>query len=234
MMFGLGPPFPRICDMLFPMKSWKEFLAVLFVCAVVVSLNLQATKSSETKGPSPAPNLTKSLGDPKYDLVLVQLDSDPQLVQWCQEEIEATTGVRVVRILRPTDSGESNPAFNPQRSQYEAEGLIGQLRDFKIEPSETVLAVTSKDLYLSSVPEWRYCFGTHAANRTAIISSVRMGARFQDSLFSNERAKDRFRKLLLRYVLEMAYQTPRNDNPSSLLYKSVLGPRDLDAMDYKI
>lgn len=224
------------------MKSWKELAVVMAICAVVVAWNLKSTpeKDEETEiggftTPEYVPvDLTKELGPAKRDIVLVQMDQSSELTEWCQKEIAAATGAKVVKIFPYDEITAPMESYDDTRSQDDAEIIIDELSSQFKGSDQAVLAVTSKDLYTSAKPEWRYCFGTHGPNHTAVISSVRMGARFQKSLFPTKRAEDRFRKLLLRYVLEMAYEVPRNDDPKSLLYSRVLAPRDLSAMEYRI
>jgi predicted Zn-dependent protease len=224
------------------MKSWKEFLIVLTICAVVVGFNLRSNSESEAESeiggfntPEYEPvDLSKGLGPPKRDLVLVQLDEDPELVEWCKKEIAASTGAKVVEVVSLKDFPDGIDSYNEERQQDDAEVILRALSRDNTYADIAVLAVTSKDLYTSGKPEWRYCFGSHGANATAVISSVRMGGRFQEGLFPTKRSKDRFRKLLLRYTLEMVYEVPRNSDPTSLLYNRVLAPRDLTMMEYRI
>jgi hypothetical protein len=224
------------------MKSWREFALILAVCALVVTWSLRPSNEVDDKeelGGITTPDyhpvdLTKDLGEPKRDIILVNLDPDPELLAWCTVEIEAATGARVAQVISANDIGLGDEAYDETRHQDNAEIIIEKMSDYFSDSEHAALAVTSRDLYTSAKPEWRYCFGTHGSNRTAVISSVRMGGRFQDTLFPSKRAKDRFRKLLLRYVLEMAYDTPRNSDPKSLLYNRVLAPRDLSKMEYRI
>ena len=218
------------------MKSWKEILIVLAVCAlVVVSLKSQPqTVGPEDTSPDYEPRqITEKYEPAEYSLVLVQLDQSPQLAEWCRKEVSASTGVQVVQILDLSQEGILAQARDDSRQQSDADQIIEVLSKIPREPNTKLLAVTTEDLYLSSVPEWRFCSGSHGQN-VAVLSSVRMGGRFQEELFPTPRAEHRCRKMLFRYVLEMCYGLERNSRPQSLLYKSVLGPRDLDAMDYEI
>ena len=218
------------------MKSWKEFVVVLAVCALVVAYNLrpEAEESSEVEPAVEVVNVTEGMGEPKRELVLVQWDGDPELVQWCEAEIEAFTNVKIGNVFQRNSIPQADISFNQERRQFDADLLVDEASGVFGSKEGATLAVTRDDLYLSSKPEWRYCFGTHGPKQTAILSSVRMGGRFQEEIFPNAKAKDRFRKMLLRYVLEMTYDLPRNNDPKSLLYNRVLGPRDLDAMEYRV
>lgn len=218
------------------MKSWKEILIVLAVCAlVVVGLKTQPqTVGPEDTSPDYEPRqITEKYEPAEYSLVLVQLDQNPQLTEWCRKEISASTGVEVVQTLDLSQEGILTQARDDSRQQSDADLIIEALSKIPREPNTKLLAVTTEDLYLSSVPEWRFCYGSHGQN-VAVLSSVRMGGRFQEELFPTPRAEHRCRKMLFRYVLEMCYGLERNSLPQSLLYQSVLGPRDLDAMNYEI
>jgi predicted Zn-dependent protease len=218
------------------MKSWKEILIVLAVCAlVVVGLN----KTPESVGPEDTsaeyePRLiTKDHEPARSSLILVQLDTSPRLAEWCRREIASSTGAEVVEILDLSSEGLLASTKDEGRNQYDADKIIEALAGLPRGADQKILALTEEDLFLSSVPEWRYCYGSHGQN-VAVLSSVRMGGRFQEELFPSPRSQHRCRKMLFRYVLEMCYDLNRNSRPESLLYERVLGPRDLDNMEYEI
>ena len=218
------------------MKSWKEILVVLAVCAlVVVGLKKQPqTVGPEDASPEYEPRLiTKDHEPARFSLILVQLDRSPQLAQWCAREIASSTGAEVVHVLDLSSEGLLAASKDEGRNQYDADKIIEALTRLPRGDDQKVLALTEEDLFLSSVPEWRYCYGSHGQN-AAVLSSVRMGGRFQEELFPSPRSQHRCRKMLFRYVLEMCYDLKRNSRPESLLYERVLGPRDLDAMNYEI
>jgi predicted Zn-dependent protease len=213
------------------MKSWREFAIVLAVCALMAWWWQPATQEAQPPTELTEPrDITQNLPAPQKELVLVYFQpEDQELVEWSAQQIEAWTGATVAKITRLDDLPAS---YDDGRTQYDADKLSGDLSSLTLQPNQVVLAITSVDTFLSSKPEWRYCFGTRGRNG-AVLSSARMGPRFNGQLPTVE-SKERYRKMLLRYVLELVYQVPRNDDPGSLLYRSVLAPRDLTTMEYRI
>ena len=140
------------------MKSWKEFVVVLAVCALVVAYNLrpEAEESSEVEPAVEVVNVTEGMGEPKRELVLVQWDGDPELVQWCEAEIEAFTNVKIGNVFQRNSIPQADISFNQERRQFDADLLVDEASGVFGSKEGATLAVTRDDLYLSSKPEWRY------------------------------------------------------------------------------
>jgi hypothetical protein len=118
-------------------------------------------------------------------------------------------------------------AFNAKRRQYDAD-VLG--KSIPVPAGHYVLALTAADLYTSQIPDWRYCFGSRFASG-GLVSQARMGP-FPGE--PSELAQSRRNKMVIRYILEGAYGLKRSQDPQSLLYSKILGPSDLDRMEFRI
>lgn len=207
------------------MKKLKELAVVLAVCALVAAWFHQRPEEDGVE----LPTLVGQLPATDRSVVIVELDAGHRMGSWARRELEAMMGLKVrqVSLSMPESALEST------RKQYDAEKILAELGQVERGAKEIVIAVTSQDIYTSARPEWRYCFGSHATNGS-VLSSARMGrVRFGGSL-EDAASQARLRKMLLRYALERVYQLPRNDDPTSLLYRSILGPADLDRMKLRL
>lgn len=133
-----------------------------------------------------------------------------------QAGVHGYTG-KTVEILPSRELPQG--AFKVGRGQWNAEATEPHLVHG---PSKFVVTITDADLYTEQVPEWRYCFGARFAS-TAILSSYRMSE-------PASATSERLLKMTLRYFLEGAYGLKRTDDPRSLLFRSVMGPEDIDTM----
>ena len=179
--------------------------------------------------------VTGELGKGKYRLVLVRLDQDAKLVQWSQEQIEEFTGAQVSRVVDISSEQMMSDCYNARRGQFDSDQISAFLDGMSHQPDERLLAVTRFDLYLSSKPKVLSSLGMDGDD-FALLSSKKMGTNYHNSkaLFPSEVAEHRFRKMLLRSVLALSYELPRNGRPESLLYDRVWGLRDIDKMGYEI
>lgn len=180
-------------------------VCILLVCAVFARL----WQIQPPPGPLPAT---------AYELALsgmaVPGRRPPELAQ-LQADVSAYTRKKV-EILPARELPQA--AFDPERRQWNSEKVE---RHLVKGPNQFVFVIniTDADLFTDQVPEWRYCFGARFAS-TAILSSHRMAGG----------PPDRLLKMTLRYFLEGAYGMQRTDNPQSLLYRSIMGPADIDTM----
>lgn len=209
------------------MKRIKELVLVLAICAVAGTWIDQRSPVKEAG--FEFPSLVAQLPPTDKSVLLVELDPGHRMGEWARQEIEAVTGVktRAVRVEMPA------AAWVPERQQFDAELIMEQLSQLERKPNEVVIAVTSRDLFTSAQPAWRYCFGSHGAH-ASVLSSARMGRLSFGGSPSELVGQVRLRKMLLRYTLEQVFELPRNDDPESLLYNRVMGPADLDRMQLRL
>ncbi|MBI3924361.1 MAG: hypothetical protein HY319_02355 [Armatimonadetes bacterium] len=158
------------------------------------------------------------LPQPRKALALVDLHTpgaDPGLAPWGAEKIQDYTGL-AAEVLAPVPLPQD--AWDAARGQYDAYRLLERLPP---KPNTVVIGLTSMDTWTSDIPEWRYCYGAHDGDR-AVVSLARTGV------------GPRGVKMTLRYVLEKVYELPCKDDPKSLLHTTILGPDDLDRMEFRI
>ena len=120
------------------------------------------------------------------------------------------------------------------RSQFVAEALIARMRaaypDLDQDPAALLIGLTEHDMYLEHRPEWRFGFALRLGSRFAVISSARMddfnrGGEPEPALLHT-----RLRKMITRTLGLMYFGLPPSDDPRSVLYHSILGIEDLDAV----
>lgn len=110
-------------------------------------------------------------------------------------------------------------AFKQERGQYDSEQLHSVIPSAA---GEYWLAVVKEDLYTSQIPDWRYCYGIQL-HHGGVLSTARLVA------------PERLQKMVLRYVLEGVYGLKRvDDDHGSLLYSRILGPDDVDRMEFRL
>lgn len=121
-------------------------------------------------------------------------------------------------ILIPDD------AFDPERRQVIAERLLDAIRaeHSATDPEVVVIGLTSADMYIAG-KTWRYAYGLRADGHLAVVSTARMGAGVDD-----DRRMQRLRKMVTKNIGILYYGLPVSDDPSSVLFKDILGPDDLD------
>ena len=194
------------------MKSDKVALLLIAVLCALAARWLLSPSRANLPAPQATVHLLPLVGPTRPDLMDVQ------------RTLEAFTGVQAT-LEKPVVLPVS--ALQQWRAQYEAERLQPVI------PSQVGhywLAITQQDLFTSQVPQWRFCYGSQFEH-SGVLSSARMGP------FPGEDpalARSRLQKMVLRYVLEGAYAMRRVEDPKSLLYARILGPDDLDRMDFKI
>jgi hypothetical protein len=96
-----------------------------------------------------------------------------------------------------------------------------------------LLAVTSGSMYSPETPAYRFVFGLGVSEEqrgqvTKIVATAQMRA------FHPEREKERLAKMMLRYIGEVVCRLPRNDNPKSVMSRTIGSDADLDRMVAKL
>ena len=94
-----------------------------------------------------------------------------------------------------------------------------------------IMAVTSAALFDPSSPQYAFVFGFlwwHKPQFAAVFGTQPM------HVYQPERESARLTKMMLRYVGEVVCNRPRNTNPQSVLYESILSTTDLDRMTARL
>jgi predicted Zn-dependent protease len=158
------------------------------------------------------------------------------------EAVEDTTGLAeylhdalglTAQTLPVVDLDERH--WNQQRLQWNAEGILHQLRANQAKlggrPNAVVIGVTASDIYIPSI-DWRYAFAYRQSGGFAVLSSARLcGATWEHQTPTDELRVSRLRKVLLKQVGLLYYHLPLSRDPRSVLYSEVLGVEELDRME---
>lgn len=123
-------------------------------------------------------------------------------------------------------------AFNEERGQYVAEGIVTILGQATVasDLSSTLIVLTDQDLYIRD-STWRYAFG-YRSNQLAVISSARMDTRFMAVWPIDSQWKPkRLRKMVTKYIAALHYRLPLSSNCRSPLFNQIGGPQELDFME---
>jgi predicted Zn-dependent protease len=125
-------------------------------------------------------------------------------------------------------------AYNEQRKQLVAEEVVAGLRReypaARGEPQNVIIGVTADDIYIRAY-NWRYAY-SYRLKGAAVVSTARMDAGWLIFMPKGEaeRRRSRLRKMVAKNIGVLYYELPLSDDPRSLLYSDVGGPRALDRM----
>lgn len=120
---------------------------------------------------------------------------------------------------------------DPNRKQLAAEDLINVIAigiPEASDPDRVVIGFVTDDIYIRGRPDWRWAFGLRDEGHLGVVSTARMGA--PPGLFSDLVESARLRKMVTRDIGVLYFGLPLSTDPHSVLYRSVLGVGDLDAM----
>lgn len=123
--------------------------------------------------------------------------------------------------------------IDQRRNQVIAESLIAMIRqqhpNLESDPNAIVIGLTRADMYIHKY-DWKFAFNFRQDNRFAVISVARMdpinfGEPADESLLNT-----RLRKMVTKNIGILYFRKSLNNNPRSVLYSSVEGLEELDAM----
>jgi predicted Zn-dependent protease len=144
-----------------------------------------------------------------------------------QERFGVTVGV-----LPPVRAGMSE--YNLLRQQFVGERLIDLMRRsypvFDADPATLLIGFTEVDLYLEAMPSWYWAFAQRTEGRFAVISTAHMDPYFYALEPDPELLNTRARKITTKTIGLLYFGLPLSKNPKSVLYDSILGVDDLDAV----
>jgi predicted Zn-dependent protease len=120
------------------------------------------------------------------------------------------------------------------RQQLMAEALIARMRgaypDLDGDPTTLLIGLTEYDMYIASTPDWRYGFALRLGSRFAVISSARMDEFNYGGQPNPSLLQARIQKMITKTLGLQYFGMPLNDDPHSVLYRSILSVQDLDAV----
>lgn len=190
----------------------------VIVEAVVVVLLLRA---SEPRPRNPIGIPTPPVAAPVYFAPIGDVPSEE--TDGLARHYQGKFGLRITVLPElpvPVD------AFDADRGQLIGERLLDALASTEAarqDPHATVIGLTSLDIYTLG-EDWNYAYSLRR-DRFAVVSTARMG----DGWFTDPtRRMQRIRKMVTKNLGVLYYRLPLSDDPGSVLYRSILGPQDLD------
>lgn len=169
---------------------------------------------------------------PRRRLYLVALGGvEPDLVAWLADHVRERFGI-AAEPLPPI--AFDRVMYDRRRDQVVAEELISAIRNRHpaIWRDETarVIGVTGDDMYLRSA-SWEYGFSMRSDDdRMAVVSYSRMDPSAFGGTPDEDLLKSRLAKMVGKDVGVLCFGLPLSKNPQSLMYATIGGPDDLDAM----
>ncbi len=92
-----------------------------------------------------------------------------------------------------------------------------------------MIGITENDMYIRKF-SWLFAFSYRAENRFAIVSSARMNPVNLGKPNDPALLQTRVRKMITKNIGILYFHLPQNNNPRSVLYRSILGIDDLDGV----
>jgi predicted Zn-dependent protease len=136
-----------------------------------------------------------------------------------------------IRALAPLVVESS--AMDPHRGQLIAERLLAQITQRyskeAAQPGVTVVGLTTQDMYARNEPNWQFVFGWRQS-RYSVVSTARFAVPYYDGVATEAVVLSRLRKAVGRYLGFLYYGLPPSAKPKSMLYPTLLGIDDLDAL----
>ena len=123
-------------------------------------------------------------------------------------------------------------AFVVERGQVESDVLLRVLeRQYPDTPPRTIaIGLTRADMFIREV-NWNYAFSNRLPPRFAVVSPARMDYGCMGILEANRDTRmARLRKMVGKNIGVLFYELPLSGNPRSMMYASIGGPQELDAM----
>jgi hypothetical protein len=123
-------------------------------------------------------------------------------------------------------------AYDDGRGQMDTSIMLSHLESSfpERDPRVVVIALSMRDLFNSEVG-WSYVFSYRRHNRVAVVSPVRMDRGCLGIVPADEsRILSRLKKMVGKNIGIMYFGLPLSRDPGSMLYGSIGGPQELDAM----
>jgi predicted Zn-dependent protease len=121
-----------------------------------------------------------------------------------------------------------------ERQQLVAEEVISRLRTthsaVEADSGALLIGLTEYDLYARGMPEWQFVFSWRMLGRYAMISAARMDPEVFGEPPDPDLLHTRLRKMITRTLGFYYFGLPTSDQPTSVLYRDILGVDDLDVV----
>ena len=183
--------------------------------------------------PKPARLNLQPGGPRKIYLVPASLDAD-QSLGWAPAYYKAKFGADVEILPALTLTDEEKDA---RRNQYAAEKCIQLItRSYPEQagdPSNVLIAVTSKDLYISAF-DWQYAENFRDDGRLAVVSDARLHPTDYPGRWNQELLSSRLQKMLTKNIAILFANLPLSDDYTSLLSSGILAGKQIDYMSEEL
>jgi predicted Zn-dependent protease len=123
-------------------------------------------------------------------------------------------------------------SFDVDREQLDSDVLLSTLaRAYPEEALRTiVIGLTTADMFIRDM-SWAYAFSNRLPPRFAVVSSARMDRGCMGIRSADETTQvARLRKMIGKNIGVLFYRLPLSNHPRSMMYGSIGGPQELDAM----
>ena len=117
-------------------------------------------------------------------------------------------------------------AYDTARRQVVAERVLDAVSATYRQAADrrsVVIALVDRDMYIAD-STWQFAYGLRSKGHLAVVST----AHLDDGLLGDK--TQRLRKMVTKDIGIIYFGLPQSDDPRSVLYKDVLGPKDLDRM----
>ena len=183
--------------------------------------------------PMPSTLSLPNVPQKKVYLIPADLDSSESL-EWAPKYYKAKLGIDV-EVL--SAASIPNDLEDMHRGQIDADAFLDRLRRMypalAADPANILVAVTSRDIFLSS-RDWAYAENCRAEDRFAVVSSARLRPiQFLDR-WNPEWLNSRLQKMLTKNVAMLYFDLPMSSDYTSLLSGGVLSGSEVDLMSGSI
>ena len=123
-------------------------------------------------------------------------------------------------------------AYVERRRQMNSAAILTRLESTYADPGNHVVAIglTTRDMFNPEV-NWGYVFSYRRNNRVAVVSPARMDRGCMGVVQADDdRIMARLRKMVGKNIGIMYFGLETSADPASMLYGSIGGPQELDAM----
>jgi predicted Zn-dependent protease len=193
---------------------------LIFVCTFTSSIS-----SASSVLPQRSPRRLKT--QDRIYLVPLGVTSVPSLTKlksYYKQKFGLT--VEILPLLR-MESG----TLDSKRKQVIAEEAIKLMErgchEQANDPTAIVIGITPYDMYIRE-KSWQFAFSFRQAGRFAVVSSAHMNPVSFRQPADDALLTSRVRKMVTKNIGLMHYKLPMNNNPRSVMFRSILGLAELD------
>lgn len=165
----------------------------------------------------------------------VAIDADPDMVTELARHYAGELSI-VTDVLEPIVPDARS--LNDARKQLIANELALSIRERFHEQlaagDRTVIGVTGRDMYIRGM-SWRFAMSYRMPPQIAVVSYFWMEPQAVGKAPDTEMTRSRLRKMVAKNIGLLVYHLPASTDPSSLLFRDILGVHELDNMveDYQ-